>query len=55
MISKREFGDVVNQVNGRFDWCTAQIKELQAELEALKNPTPKAAKEKAAPKVEAVK
>ena len=54
MISKREFGDVVNQVNGRFDWCTAQIKELKAELEALKEPKPKAAKAKTSSKVEAV-
>lgn len=52
MISKREFGDVVNQVNGRFDWCTAQIKELRAEIDALKEDKPKT---KAAPKKEAGK
>lgn len=36
MISKREFSDVVNQVNGRFEWFTNKVNELEAEIKDLK-------------------
>lgn len=36
MISKREFGNVVNQINGRFEYFTSKVNELEAEIKELK-------------------
>lgn len=36
MISKREFANVVNQINGRFEFFTNKVSELEAEIKELK-------------------
>lgn len=53
MISKREFADVVSQINGRFEWFTNKISELEAEIKELQNPEPKTAPKKAPAKKKA--
>jgi outer membrane murein-binding lipoprotein Lpp len=35
MISKREFSNVVNQVNARFEYFTSKIEELEAKVDKL--------------------
>lgn len=50
MISKREFADVVNQINNRFDWFTNKVEELEKRIVELETPVKKAAPKKAAKK-----
>ena len=50
MISKREFTDVVAKINGRFDWFTNKVSELEAEIKELQSVPKPAAKKTAAKK-----